>query len=187
MPKENLFFFGYYNFFTYLWGRLSSIIMNKIIVLFTLLLSCLCIYGNDPVFVDRIWTERQTIFINEAQVDSIMSDSVMEYRGIGCGYGRCVELYFFRNHRFRRIDGNCDTLHGIWKLEGELLTIRYDRKYKGYKRKCRFIIKYKEKNYPTLFLFSRRYSDCYIFCNYKESLDTRGTVWALKIICLWTK
>lgn len=133
-----------------------------------LLLTCSCVYGDDSIFVDKIWTERQTIFINEAQVDSILSDSVMEYRGIGCGYGRCVELKFFRNHRFRKVDGNCDTLHGKWKLEGDLLTIRYGRKYKGYKRKYKFIIKYKEKDYPTLFLFSRRFFDCYIFCNYKE-------------------
>lgn len=141
--------------------------MNKLFLFCLSLFTCIGVYANDSILVDKVWTERQTIFVYGEQVDSILSKSLMEYRGIGCGYCRCEELYFFRDHRFRKVNGNCDTLHGKWKLEGNLLSIRYDRKYKGYKRKYKFIIKYKEKEYPTLFLFSRRFFDCCIFCHYK--------------------
>lgn len=126
------------------------------------------VYGNDSILVDRVWTERQTVFVNEAQIDSIMDDSVTEYSGIGCGYGRCREIVFYTNHRFREIDVNGDTLLGKWKLGQELMTMRYDKKYSGRKKKQRYIIRYKEKDYPTLYLFSERIFDCYIFCNYKD-------------------
>lgn len=143
-------------------------IMNKLSLGSILLFTSLSIFGNDSILVNKVWTERQTIFINEEQVDSILDDSVTEYYGIGCGYGRCKELHFFSNHQFRKIEGNGDTLLGKWKLEGDILTIRYDRKYKGYKRNHKFIIKYRKKDYPTLFLFRRKIFDCYIFCNYKK-------------------
>ena len=142
--------------------------MNKLSLGSILLFTSLSIFGNDSILVNKVWTERQTIFINEEQVDSILDDSVTEYYGIGCGYGRCKELHFFSNHQFRKIEGNGDTLLGKWKLEGDILTIRYDRKYKGYKRNHKFIIKYRKKDYPTLFLFRRKIFDCYIFCNYKK-------------------
>jgi hypothetical protein len=152
---------------------MKMIIKNKMYLGSILLFTSLSIYGNDSVLVNKVWTERQTVFINEEQVDSILDDSVTEYYGIGCGYGRCKELYLFDNHQFRKIDVNGDTLLGKWKLKGDLLTIRYDRKYRGYKRIHKFIIKYREKDYPTLFLFKRKIFDCYIFCNYKNH-DHRG-------------
>ena len=126
------------------------------------------VYANDSILVDRIWTERSTVFINESRLDSILDDTVTEYYGITCGYGRCQEIYFFSNHQFRKIAGNCDTLFGKWKLEGDLLTIRYNKKYRGYKRNYKFIIRYRKKDYPTLFLFTKRIFDCYIFCDYRE-------------------
>ena len=141
--------------------------MNKLLLLCLSVFTNLGVYGNDSILVDKVWTERQTIFINEAQLDSILDDSVTEYYGIGCGAGRCCELYFHSNHQFRKINVDGDTLLGKWKLEGGLLTIRYNRKYKGYKRNYKFIIKYREKDYPTLFLYTKKIFDCYVFCNYK--------------------
>ena len=131
---------------------MKMIIMNKLFLGSILLFTSLSIYGNDSILVNKVWTERQTIFINEEQVDSILDDSVTEYFGIGCGYGRCKELYFFGNHQFRKIDGNGDTLLGKWKFDGDLLTIRYNRKYRGYKRNHKFIVKYTYKG-------RRRYND----------------------------
>ena len=104
---------------------------------------------------------------NEVILVSILDDSVTEYNGIGCGYGRCKDIYFFSNHQFRKIDVDGDTLLGKWKLKGELLTIRFDRRYKGQKRNNKFIIKYREKDYPTIFMFTKKHFDCYIFCNYR--------------------
>ncbi|MBR4729964.1 MAG: hypothetical protein IK075_06850 [Prevotella sp.] len=144
--------------------------MNKVLIIYMLLFTNLAVYGNDSILVDKIWTERQTIFVNEAQIDSILDDSVTEYYGIGCGYGRCKKIYFFSDNQFRKIDVDGDTLHGKWKLEGELLTIRYNRKYRGHKRNNRFIIKYRKKNYPTIymFIFKKKLFDCLIFCNYSD-------------------
>lgn len=142
--------------------------MNKLLLFCISLFTYMGVYANDSILVNRVWTERQTIFINEAKLDSILEDSVTEYNGIGCGYGRCIEIYFFSNHLFRKVDVDGDTLLGKWKLEGNLLTIRYDRKYRYHKREYRFMIKYREKDYPTLFLFTRNIFDCYIFCNYNE-------------------
>ena len=142
-------------------------IMNKFLLFCLPLFTSLGVYGNDSVFVDKTWTERQTIFINKAQLDSILEDSVIDYKGIGCGYGRCEEIYFFGNHQFRKINVYGDTLLGKWKFEGDLLTIKYDRKYKRYKRNYKFIVRYREKDYPTLFLFTKKIFDCYIFCNYE--------------------
>lgn len=141
--------------------------MNKVLLLCISLFFSMDIFANDSILVDKAWTERQTIFIDKTQLDSILDDNVTEYRGIGCGCGRCIELYFFSNHQFRKIDVYGDTLLGKWKLEGDLLKIRYNRKYNGYKRNYRFIIKYKKKDYPTLFLFTKKIFDCYIFCNYE--------------------
>ena len=146
---------------------MKKIIMNKVLLFCLSLFINYDVYGNDSIFVDKVWTERQSIFINEVQMDSILEDSVIEYCGIGCGYGRCEELYFFSNYQFRKINVYGDTLLGKWKLEGDLLTIRYNRKYRGHKRKYKFIIKYREKDYPTLFLFTRKIFDCYIYCNYQ--------------------
>ena len=56
--------------------------MNKIVFLCMSLLTCLGLYGNDSILVDKVWTERQTIFVNESQVDSILADSIIEYNGI---------------------------------------------------------------------------------------------------------
>ena len=140
--------------------------MNKLLLFCLSLFTSIGVYANDSILVDKVWTERQTIFINEELVDSILEDSVTEYYGIGCGYGRCIELYFFSNHQFRKIDVYGDTLLGKWNLKDDVLTIRYDRKYRGYKRNYKFIIKYREKDFPTLFLFTRKIFDCYIFCNY---------------------
>lgn len=131
------------------------------------LLTCLGLYGNDSILVDKVWTERQTIFVNESQVDSILADSIIEYNGIGCGYGRCKELYFSSNHQFMKINVDGDTIIGKWKLKGQLLTISYDRRHKGHKKKNKFIIKYREKDYPTIFMFTKKYFDCFIFCNYR--------------------
>ena len=116
---------------------------------------------------DKVWTERKTIFINKTKIDSILDKSVTDYYGIGCGYGRCREIHFFSNHQFKKIDVSGDTIYGKWKLEGELLTIRYDRRHKGHKRNYKYIIKYREKDYPTIFLFTKKFFDCQIFCNYK--------------------
>ena len=147
-------------------------IKNKLSLFCMSLFTSLGIYGNDSILVDKVWTERQTIFVNKEQMDSILEDSVTEYFGIGCGYGRCKELYFYSNHQFRKVDVDGDTLFGKWKLEGDLLTIRYDRKYRGHKRKYKFMIKYREKDHPTLFLFTRKIFDCYIFCNYKQEITS---------------
>lgn len=128
-------------------------IMNKLLLFCMSLFTNIGVYANDSILVDKVWTEKQTVFINKEQVDSILDNSVTEYYGIGCSYGRCIELYFFSNHQFRKVDVDGDTLLGKWKLEGDLLTIRYDRKYRYHKRKYRFMIKYREKDYPTLFLY----------------------------------
>ena len=69
--------------------------MNKPILFYILLFTCLSVYGNDSIIINKVWTERQTIFLNKAQADSILDNSVTEYHGIGCGYGRCKEIYFF--------------------------------------------------------------------------------------------
>lgn len=142
--------------------------MNKLLLLYLSLFTSIGVYANDSILVDKVWTEKQTIFINEEQVDSILEDSVTKYYGIGCGNGRCIELYFFSNHQFRKIDVYGDTLLGKWNLKDDVLTIKYNRKYKGYKRNYKFIFKYREKDFPTLFLFTRKIFDCYIFCNYKQ-------------------
>ena len=142
--------------------------MNKFLFICIYLFSCLNVYSNDSLLMDRTWIERQTIFINEELLDSLLDASVTEYYGIGCGYGRCNELYFFSNHQFRKVNVNGDTLLGKWHLEGDMLTIRYDKRYRGYKRRYKFMIKYREKDYPTLFLFTRKFFECYIFCNYKK-------------------
>ncbi len=146
---------------------MKKIIKNNFFLLCLSFITSLNIYGNDSILVERVWTERQTIFVNKVQLDSILEDSMYDYNGIGCGYGRCEEIYFFRNYQFRKINVYGDTLLGKWKLEGDLLTIKYDRKYKRYKRKYKYIFKYREKDYPTLFLFTRKIIDCYIFCNYE--------------------
>ena len=148
--------------------KMKKVILNKLFLLYMPLFTHLAVYGNDSILVDKIWTERQTIFVNEAQVDSILDDSVTEYYGIGCGYGRCEEIYFFSNHKFRKINVYGDTLLGKWKLEGELLTIKYDKKYRGYKRSNKFIIKYRKKDYPTIYMFKKNFFDCLIFCNYSD-------------------
>ena len=142
--------------------------MNELSLLFLLLFTNLAAYGNDSILVDKIWTERQTIFVNEVQVDSILDDSVTEYYGIGCGYGRCKKIYFYSNHQFRKIDVDGDTLLGKWNLEGELLTIKYDKKYRGHKRINKFIIKYRKKDYPTIYIFKKKIFDCLIYCNYSD-------------------
>ena len=142
--------------------------MNKLLLFCWFVLCSIGAYGNDSILIDKVWTERQTIFTNRAQIDSILEDSVIVYSGIGCGYGRCEELYFLNNHQFRKVDVHRDTLWGKWKLEGDLLTIRYDRKYKRHKRNYKYNIKYRKKDYLTLFLFTRKYFDCYIFCNYSH-------------------
>ena len=140
---------------------------NKLFIICMSLFTCLGVYGNDSTFVDKVWTERKTIFINKTKIDSILDKSVTDYYGIGCGYGRCREIHFFSNHQFKKIDVSGDTIYGKWELEGELLTIRYDRRHKGHKRNYKYIIKYREKDYPTIFLFTKKFFDCQIFCNYK--------------------
>ena len=147
--------------------EITSRAMNKMLLICMSFFTSIGVYGNDSILVDKVWTERQTIFVNVSQADSILDDSVTEYNGIGCGYGRCKDIYFFSNHQFRKIDVDGDTLFGKWKLKGELLTIRYDRRYKGQKRNNKFIVKYREKDYPTIFMFTKKYFDCYIFCNYR--------------------
>ena len=73
---------------------MKKVIMNNFLFMYLALFTNLAVYGNDSILVNKIWTERQTIFVNEAQVDSILDDSVTEYYGIGCGYGRCEKIYF---------------------------------------------------------------------------------------------
>ena len=141
--------------------------MNKLLLFCMSLFAYLGVYGEDSILVDRVWTERRTVFVNEAQQDSILADSVTEYNGICCGY-RCVEFCFYSNHQLREISAVGDTLFGKWKLEGDLLTIRYDRKYRWHKRSYKYIMRYREKDYPTLFLFDRKGYDCWIFCDYNN-------------------
>ena len=145
--------------------------MNNFLFMYLALFTNLAVYGNDSILVNKIWTERQTIFVNEAQVDSILDDSVTEYYGIGCGYGRCEKIYFYSNHQFRKIDVEGDTLLGKWKLEGELLRIKYCKKYKGHKKNNKFIIKYREKDYPTIYMFKKKIFECLIYCNYNDNDD----------------
>ena len=42
------------------------------------LFAYLGVYGDDSILVDRVWTERRTVFVNEAQQDSILADSITE-------------------------------------------------------------------------------------------------------------
>lgn len=146
---------------------MKKIIQNKYILFILLLCSNLIVFANDSIFVDKVWTERQTVFVNHVKLDSLLEDSVTEYNGIGCGSGRCIEFFFSRNQEFRKINVDGDTLLGKWKLNGDLLIIKYRKKYKGQKRTYKFLFKYRDKDYPTLYLFTKDIFDCYIFCNYK--------------------
>lgn len=141
--------------------------MNKLLILCLSFFTSMVVCANDSILVNKEWTERQTIFINEKEVNSIGEDSVIENNGIACGYDRCKKIYFLGNHQFKKIETNGNILMGQWSLKDDVLTIKYDKKYRGKKKKYKFIIKYREKEYPTLYLFTVKVFCCYIFCNYK--------------------
>ena len=143
--------------------------MNKLLLIGWFVLGSIGAYCNDSILVNREWTERQTIYVKEAEIDSIGEDSFIENNGIACGYDGCIKIEFLNNYIFRKIYPNGKVRHGRWILEDNILTIVYDKKERWEKKKCKFIIKYRnKKGYPTLYLFKikGRIRACYIFCNY---------------------
>lgn len=149
--------------------------LNKSLWLFIFFFTCLGIYGNDSLLVDKEWTERRTIYVNKEEIDSIGEDSLIENYGIACGYDGCKKMEFSSNHRFRMTYPYDRILNGKWNLKNDILTIVYDKKEKWGKKRYKFKIKYrkkiiKEKECPTLYLFATKghVRACYIFCYYNE-------------------
>lgn len=143
--------------------------MNKVVFLL-LLFTKLSVYANDSIFVDKIWTERRTIFYNKEEMVFIGEDSLIEDYGIACGYFGCKEIFFFSNHQFKKIYPDGRICLGKWGLKDDLLTIVYNKRERGKKKKDKYKVKYREKEEcPTFYLFERkgRVRACYIFCNYK--------------------
>ena len=149
--------------------------LNKSFLLIIIFFTCLGVYSNDSLLVDKEWTERRTIYVNKEEIDSIGEDSLIENNGIACGYDGCKKLEFLSNHRFRMTYPYDRIQNGKWNLENDILTMVYDKKEKWGKKRYKFKIKYrkkyiKDKGCPTLYLFAikGRVRACYIFCNYNE-------------------
>ena len=124
--------------------------------------------ANDSILVDKVWTERRTIFYSEEEMDSIGEGSMIENGGIACGYAGCIKIEFLSNHRFRKVYPYGKVRLGSWYLKDDVLTIVYDKRERKEKKRYRFKIKYREKKEcPTLYLFEINKIACYIFCNYK--------------------
>ena len=51
-------------------------------------------YCNDSILVNKEWTERITIFVNETSLDSIGENPIIENNGIKCGYDGCKKIFF---------------------------------------------------------------------------------------------
>ena len=69
-------------------------IMNKILLLFMAFFTCMGVYCNDSILVNKEWTERITIFVNETSLDSIGENPIIENNGIKCGYDGCKKIFF---------------------------------------------------------------------------------------------
>ena len=124
--------------------------------------------ANDSILVDKVWTERRTIFYNEEEMDSIGEGPMIEEGGIACGYAGCIKIEFLSNHRFRKVYPYGKVCLGSWYLKDDVLTIVYDKRERKEKKRYRFKIKYREKKEcPTLYLFEINNIACFIFCNYK--------------------
>ncbi|MBR5988973.1 MAG: hypothetical protein IK003_05580 [Prevotella sp.] len=122
----------------------------------------------DSILVDKVWTERRTIFYSEEEMDSIGEGPMIEEGGIACGYAGCIKIEFLGNHRFRKVYPYGKVCLGSWYLKDDVLTIVYDKRERKEKKRYRFKIKYREKKEcPTLYLFEINKIACYIFCNYK--------------------
>ena len=146
--------------------------LNKSFLLIILFFTCLGVYSNDSLLVDKEWTERRTIYVNKEEFDSIGENSLIENYGIACGYDGCKKLEFLTNHRFKMIYPYDRIRNGKWKLKDDILTITFNKRERK-KKKYKFKIKYKEKKEcPTLYLFETKGSirACYIFCNYEFEL-----------------
>ncbi len=149
--------------------------MNKLLILCLSFFTSMVVCANDSILVNKEWTERQTIFINEKEVNSIGEDSVIENNGIACGYDGCKKLEFLSNHRFRMIYPYDRIRNGKWNLKDGILTMVFDKREKKEIKRYKFKIKYrkkyiKKKECSTLYLFESkgRVRACYIFCNYKD-------------------
>ncbi|UKK50759.1 hypothetical protein L6472_12210 [Prevotella sp. E13-17] len=150
--------------------------MNKLLLFCMSLFAYLGVYGNDSILVDRVWTERRTVFYNKEEMDSIGEGPIIENSGIACGYAGCTKIEFLRNHRFRKIYPYGKVCPGRWMIKGDVLTIIYDKKERRGKKRYRFKIKYREKEEcPTLYLFEIKHIACYIFCDY-HNVIRRGAV-----------
>ncbi len=148
---------------------------NKLLYFCLFIFTSIDVYSNDSILVDRVWTERRTIYVNKEEIDSIGEDSLIENYGIACGYDGCKRLEFLRNHQFRKKYPYGRDRLGKWYLEGDILTIVYDKRERFTKRKNKFKIKYRQKyirgkECPTLYLFETkgRACACFIFCNYND-------------------
>lgn len=129
------------------------------------------VYCNDSILVDREWTERITIFVNETEINSIGEDSVIENNGIACGYDGCKKIEFLNNHQIKKTYPNHRVRYGRWILKDDTLTITYNEREGGEKKKIRFKIKYiRKEECPTLYLFATkgRVRACYVFCAYSR-------------------
>ncbi|MBO5628663.1 MAG: hypothetical protein J5965_06225 [Aeriscardovia sp.] len=144
-------------------------IMNKILLfLFMAFFTGMGAYCNDSILVNKEWTERITIFVNETSLDSIGENPIIENNGIKCGYDGCKKIFFLSDHRFKYVKPNGDVHLGTWTVKDNFLTIRFKKRVKGHKKCNIFMIKYKQKEYPTLYLFAKNRFVCYVFCNYKS-------------------
>ena len=124
--------------------------------------------ANDSILVDKVWTERRTIFYSEEEMDSIGEGPMIEEGGIACGYAGCIKIEFLSIHRFRKVYPYGKVRLGSWYLKDDVLTMMYDKRERKEKKRYRFKIKYREKEEcPTLYLFEINKIACYIFCNYK--------------------
>ena len=122
----------------------------------------------DSILIDKIWTERRTIFYNEEEMDSIGEGPMIEDTGIACGYAGCRKIEFLSNHRFKKTYPWGEVCLGSWNLKDDVLTIIFDKRERKGKKKYRFKIKYREKEEcPTLYLFEIKRIACYIFCDYR--------------------
>jgi len=77
--------------------------MNKMLLICMSFFTSIGVYGNDSILVDKVWTERQTIFVNVSQADSILDDSVTEYNGIGCGPYASTIIRLLRASAYRLV------------------------------------------------------------------------------------
>jgi len=141
--------------------------MNKMLLII-LLFSCLCVYADDSILVDKEWIERGTVLYCKNDIDSIGEDSIIEDIGIPCGYDGCVKIEFLSNKHFKKTYPYGEARLGTWKLNGDTLVIIYDKRKRLEKRKYKFKIKYRlKKECPTLYLFEINGIACNIYCNYK--------------------